>query len=117
MPEAENVTLLPRSDARNSKYGFSRNNSDINKKWNTTDFAKATNALTTTKEYVIDQGVEEGSSQYNTLSPFMESGLGWLRSPYNVSNKVSRVSLGNVGNGVSLSANCGGIIPALQIKF
>lgn len=120
------VFALSYADVINESYGFSATarEQDINRKWDTTDFAKATGAVTITREFVWDvcniESEEDiaSSEDYALYAPYIGSDFVWLRSP----NSISSYSASGVSVGFSdaidlVDCTFYGVVPALQISL
>ncbi len=119
------VFALSYADLINTSYGFNsdRTVSDSARIWSTSDYAKATKAVTYTKEYLIQllfDGTEPspGDENYDVYIMVIDSGAVWLRSPfYYISNGASVVSLGYVYYYNDVDYPMNGAVPALQLSL
>ncbi len=116
------VFALSYADLINTSYGFNSDRSTVDSAriWKTTDYAKATNVLTYTKEYLIDtifDGTEPSPDDENyDVFTFIDGGDVWLRSPCYYNSKFAAglmECLVYYGNGVAYLN--GGAVPALNI--
>lgn len=120
------VFALSYADMINESYGFSANagDQDINRKWDTTDYAKATGAVTITREFVwaecnIESEEDIASSDYYALyAPYIGSGGMWLRSlSSRFSTNAGDVLIGYSDYSGFVYNSIGGVVPALQISL
>ncbi len=119
------VFALSYADLINTSYGFNsdRTVSDSARIWSTSDYAKATKAVTYTKEYLIQllfDGTEPspGDENYDVYIMLIDSGDVWLRSPsYNCGYCASGVGGGCVGDYNGVNDPISGAVPALQLSL
>lgn len=120
------VFALSYADMINESYGFSADAGvqDINRKWDTTDYAKATGAVTITREFVwAECGIESeediaSNDDYALYAPYIGSGAMWLRSPCSFSSIIaSVVNIGYSDYYAIVNYTCHGVVPALQISL
>lgn len=108
------VFALSYADVTNASYGFKTNaaRQDINRSWNTTDYAKITGAFTITSEFI------KFEAKNDSYTPYIGSGGMWLRSP---SSNYSIGACGACYGYPNIIANFYdsffGAVPALQISL
>ena len=110
----DKVFALSYADLINEEYKFSSNTEapDPAKAWKTTDYAKATVAMTITEELASAEG-EEAAALY---APYIGTGAMWSRSPNSsYSHFAFCAFLGGLINR-SVSNPFSGCVPALQIS-
>lgn len=111
------IFALSYADVTNTSYGFETDayKQDINRSWNTTDYAKITGAITYTSEYIEAEIDDEERALF---TPYIGSGGMWLRSSFSDnSSRACVVFIGfAVGNGV-VNHPSNGAVPALQISL
>ncbi len=117
---SDKVYALSVADVCNESYGFSTkyDEQDTARYWGTTDYARATGAATITEAYLTNNGITEGSSNWDVYSPYIGSGVMWLRSPYPTGSLYAfDVDYGYAdGYGGVYDASFG-VAPALQISL
>ncbi len=114
------VYAMSYADMINTDYGFSENAGDMDPSRSayTTDFAKATGALTVTEELMIMDGIEPGSEEWTFIEPYIGTGAQWLRSP-DCPNSIyaSVVDFGASDTVDTVDDPYYGALPALQIRL
>ncbi len=118
----DKVYALSMADVTNTAYGFNANYTvqDATRYWATTDYAKATGALTVTAGFITYWfDVSEGSNEWNAYSPYIGSGGVRLRTPEEDFTLGSYAAgLGVVSDDFgSVDRAYGGAVPAIRVSI
>ncbi len=116
------VFALSYADLINTSYGFNsdRTVSDSARIWSTSDYAKATKAITYTKEFIEAQvgELDPTNEEHAVYIMLIDRGIVWLRSPYCDGSYIASDVL--MGSGIGLDGvdyPVFGAVPALQLSL